>query len=264
MPSPHTPIAPHADFRGRSKVSEYADFLLQTDNAVGEMMRALKESNQSENTMVIFTCDNGTSPKANFPQLDAAGIRLNENWRGWKADAYEGGHRVSFVVRWPGRIKAGSTSSQTITLADIMATCAEVVGHKLSPETAEDSVSLLGALRGKNSTAPLHEAVVHHSVSGHFAIRKGKWKLLLCRGSGGWSPPREAAAAKQKLPPVQLYNLQEDPKETTNLQADRPELVSELTVALRGIVEQGRSTPGPEQKNFGGAQWWPGLPWARP
>ena len=264
MPSPHTPIAPHNDFRGKTKVSEYADFLFQTDWAVGELLSALKETGQADNTLVIFTCDNGTSPKANFAELDAAGVHLNEHWRGWKADAYEGGHRVPFIVRWPGQIKGDSNSEQTVTLADIMATCAAVVGHELAADAAEDSVSLLPTLRGDNVREPLHEVVVHHSVSGHFAIRRGKWKLLLCRGSGGWSPPREPAAATQNLPPVQLFDLHNDPKETRNLQADHPDVVAQLTSALRHIVERGRSTPGPKQPNHAGATWWPGLPWEKP
>jgi len=142
MPSPHTPIAPYEDFRGKSKVSEYADFLIQTDIAVSEIMRALKETKQADNTIVIFTCDNGTSPKANFAQLDAAGVHLNEHWRGWKADAYEGGHRVPFVVRWPGQIKPGTRSEQTITLADIMATCAGIIGHELPADAVDDMPEL--------------------------------------------------------------------------------------------------------------------------
>ncbi len=264
MPSPHTPIAPHEDFRGRSSVSEYADFLIQTDSAVGEIMRALQETDQADDTVLIFTCDNGTSDKARFAQLDAAGVHLNENWRGWKADAYEGGHRVPFIVRWPGNVKAGSSSDQTITLADIMATCADIIAHELAPNTAEDSVSLLPVLQNVQIAEPLHDLVVHHSVSGHFAIRKGPWKLLFCRGSGGWSPPREAAAAKQNLPDIQLFNLREDPKETTNLQAEHPELVQQLTAALRHTIERGRSTPGPDQPNYAGAKWWKGLPWKQP
>ncbi len=111
MPSPHTPIAPHEEYRGRTGISEYADFLVQTDAIIGQLLRALDESGLTENTLVIFTCDNGTSPKADFATLDAGGVHLNEHWRGWKADAYEGGHRVPFVVRWPGQIEeaAGAT-----------------------------------------------------------------------------------------------------------------------------------------------------------
>ena len=142
-----------------------------------------------------------------------------------------------------------------------MATCADVVGHELPADAAEDSVSLLPALRGEDVAEPLHELVVHHSASGYFAVRKGNWKLLLCRGSGGWSPPREAVASKQNLPRVQLFNLQDDPKETTNLQADYPEVVEQLTADLRQVIEQGRSNSGPQQPNHAGAKWWPGLPW---
>ena len=245
MPSPHTPIAPHADFQGRSGVSEYADFLVQTDAVVGEILQALNKTKQTENTIVIFTCDNGTSPKANFEQLEKAGIRMRENWRGWKADAYEGGHRVPFIVRWPGKVERNSRSSQTITVADIMATCGEILDHELRADAGEDSMSLLPVLRGKQAGTPLHEAVIHHSLSGHFAIRMGDWKLLLCRGSGGWSPPREAEAAKNNLPEVQLYNLRDDPKETSNLQAEHPELVQQLKAKLKDIIDQGRSTPLP-------------------
>ena len=263
LPSPHTPIAPHGDFRGNSKVSEYADFLIQTDSTIGELMEALKDSKQVENTVVIFTCDNGTSPQAKFAELDAAGVRLNEHWRGWKADAYEGGHRVPFSVRWPGRIEPGSRCQQTITLADIMATCADVLEHEMPDDAAEDSVSLLPALRGDEINSPLHDIVIHHSVSGHFAVRRGKWKLMFCRGSGGWSPPREAAAVKQDLPAIQLYDLSVDPKETANLQAEHPEVVEQLTAELREAIEHGRSTSGPEQPNHAGARWWQGLPWPR-
>ena len=263
MPSPHTPIAPHADFQGKTGISEYADFLVQTDAVVGQLLTALDETDQTKETLVIFTCDNGTSPKANFAELRSKGVELQNHWRGNKADAYEGGHRVPFIVRWPGQIRPGIRSDEIMTLADIMTTCADVVDYKLPPNVAEDSVSLLPILREDIRSAPLHESVVHHSISGHFAIRKGDWKLLLCKGSGGWSAPREAEAAKKKMPAVQLFNLKDDPKESHNLQAQYPGKVEELTADLRGIVERGRSTPGPEQPNHGDADWWRGLPWGK-
>ena len=253
MPSPHTPIAPGGKFKGITGISPYADFLVESDWAVGEIMKALDETGQADNTVVFFTCDNGTSPKANFPQLDAAGVHLNANWRGWKADAYEGGHRVPFIVRWPGRIKPGTRSDETIVLTDIMASCAGILGTELSANTAEDSVNLLPVLRGGKMEKPLHDVVIHHSVSGHFAIRKGQWKLLLCRGSGGWSPPREAEATKQKLPMLQLYDLASDPKESKNLQAKYPDKVKELAADLAKAFRNGRTTPGPHQQNEG----WP-------
>ena len=253
MPSPHTPIAPGGKFKGITGISPYADFLVETDWAVSEIMKALKDTDQADNTVVFFTCDNGTSPKANFPQLDAAGVHLNVNWRGWKADAYEGGHRVPFIVRWPGQVKPGTRSTQTITLTDIMATCAGILGAELPANAAEDSVSLLPVLRGKKMEKPLHDVVIHHSGSGHFAIRKAQWKLLLCRGSGGWSPPRETEAAKKKLPMLQLYDLANDPKESKNLHAQYPNKVKELVSDLAKAFRNGRTTRGPRQQNEG----WP-------
>jgi len=253
MPSPHTPIAPGGKFKGISKITPYADFIVETDWAVGEILRALEDTGQAENTMVLFTCDNGTSPKAEFAQLEARNVRLNENWRGWKADAYEGGHRVPFIVRWPGRIRKGTRSEQTISLADIMATCADVIDAKLPPNAAEDSVSLMPVLTGKKVDGFLHDLVIHHSGSGHFAVRMGKWKLLLCRGSGGWSPPRENEAAGKNLPMLQLYNLGNDPRETENLCDKYPDRVEKLVNALAKAIDEGRTTPGPRQANQG----WP-------
>ncbi len=254
LPSPHTPIAPGGKFKGASGISEYADFLIETDWAVGEILNALDESNQVDNTLVIFTCDNGTSPKANFDQLESRGVHLRQHWRGNKADAFEGGHRVPFIVRWPGQIQANCRSNQIICLTDIMATCAEMLKFNLPVDAAEDSVSLLPVLTGDQpDNSPVHEIVIHHSVSGHFAIRKANWKLLLCSGSGGWSAPREADAAKQKLPPLQLYDLQADPKETNNLAAEYPDKVAELATALSIAIRNGRTTPGPQQSNEG----WP-------
>jgi arylsulfatase A-like enzyme len=253
MPSPHTPIAPHEAFRGRTGISEYADFLVQTDAVVGQLMRALDETQQADKTLVLFTCDNGTSPKAEFEELEDAGVHLREHWRGWKADAYEGGHRVPFIVRWPGKVEPGTRRQDTITLTDVMATCADVLGYDLPPSAAEDSVSLMPILRGKAAAEPLHEIVIHHSSAGHFAVRKGRWKLLLCRGSGGWSPPREAEAKEQGLPLLQLYDLTSDPKETRNLHEEHPEKVRELVDDLAHAFRQGRTTPGPRQANEG----WP-------
>ncbi|MFT5129403.1 MAG: arylsulfatase A [Rhodothermales bacterium] len=253
MPSPHTPIAPGGKFKGITGISDYADFLVETDWAIGEILSALADTKQAKDTVVIFTCDNGTSPKAKFSELEAKNVHLNENWRGYKADAYEGGHRVPFIVRWPGRIAANTRSDQTITVADIMATCADILDSALPENAAEDSVSLLPVLRGEKPDAPLHDVVVHHSVSGHFAVRMGQWKLLLCAGSGGWSAPRETEAAKQKLPLVQLYDLKNDPKESKNLHDTHPEKVKTLVDALARAIREGRTTKGPQQANQG----WP-------
>jgi arylsulfatase A len=246
--SPHTPIAPTARWRGRSGLSYYADFVMETDWAVGQILGALDRQGFTTNTLVIFTSDNGCSPEANIPQLRAAGHDVNGPLRGHKADIWDGGHRVPFIVRWPGRVRAGATSDRLICLVDFMATCAQVVGVKLPDNAGEDSVSFLPILLGQEGS-PGREALVHHSIQGRFAIRKGPWKLELCAGSGGWSAPRDPEAARQKLPLVQLYQMTDDLGEQRNLQAARPEMVAELTALLEKQVRDGRSTPGQPQTN---------------
>tara|TARA_R110002096_G_scaffold16106_61_gene55399 strand:+ start:5189 stop:6832 length:1644 start_codon:yes stop_codon:yes gene_type:complete len=263
MPSPHTPIVPNAEWKGKSGISDYADFVLETDWAIGEVLEALDESGHADNTLVLFTTDNGTSTAAGFKQLESKGVNLRANWRGNKADAFEGGHRVPFIVRWPEKVEAGTRSDELISVADILATCAEVIGHELADNAAEDSVSFLPVLHGETLETPLHDAVVCHSISGHFALRSGKWKILYCQGSGGWSAPKENIAAKQNLPQIQLYDLEADPKETTNIYEKHPEVVSGLTAILRRYVENGRSTPGVRPQNHGGEIHWDHLPWEK-
>jgi arylsulfatase A-like enzyme len=259
MTSPHTPIAPAKEFQGKSGISPYADFLIQTDWCVGQILKAVDDAGISDNTIVFFTTDNGTSPKAKFTELEAKGVHLRHSFRGNKADIYEGGHRVPFIVRWPKNIAAGGRSNETICTVDFMSTVADVIGHPLSASSAEDSFSLLPILRGKETTIADRKAVINHSISGNFAIRKGPWKLVFARGSAGWSDPKEAVAAKKKMPALQLFNLDDDPKEQKNIQAQHPELVTELTQLLKTTVTDGRSTPGPKQANHG--TWWPQLPW---
>ena len=261
MPSPHTPIAPDKTWQGKSGVSEYADFLLETDWVVGQVLKAIKDSGQEDNTIVIFTCDNGTSPKCDFAGLEKKNVNLRHHWRGNKADVYEGGHRVPFIVKWKNHAIAGSRTNETITHTDIMRTLAEATQGKLPETAAVDSVSLIPAIKKQVRTHPLHDIVINQSGSGYFAVRKGPWKLLLCRGSGGWSEPKEAAAAKKGLPKVQLYNLEQDPKEQKNLQAQYPEKVQQLTAALRSSIEAGRSTPGTTKLDDDDTTWWKGLPW---
>ena len=261
LTSPHTPIAPSKAFQAKSGISRYADLLMETDWCVGQVMKALEDKGIADNTLVIFTADNGTSPKSDFDELRQKKTNLQNHWRGMKADAFEGGHRAPFIVRWPGHVEPGSRSEQTISLVDIMATCAEAVGVTLADTAAEDSVSLMPALKGEDMKIPLHKAVICHSVAGVFVIRKGKWKLQYSAGSGGWSDPNDRAALKQGLPKWQLYDLTIDPRETNNLIKSYPEVVKDLTAILRGYIEKGRSTPGAPQHNYGDAIWWKGLPW---
>ncbi len=256
MTSPHTPIAPSERFRGKTGITRYTDWLYETDWAVGRVLDALEKSGQAEETLVIFTADNGTAPNAKFDQLESKGVHLREHWRGWKADAYEGGHRVPFVVRWPGHVKPGSRSDLLVSQVDVMATISEILGRTLPPDAGEDSLSLLPLMNNPSREEPIHEAVIGHSYYGFYAVRTEKWKLLFCRGSGGWSPPNP-----HKLRPFQLYNLKKDPEESINLAEDRQERVENMKAILKRYVQRGRSTPGPEQPNYNGKTSWPHLPW---
>lgn len=246
--SPHTPIVPSPDWQGRSGLNYYADFVMQNDACVGEVLDALAKHGVAKNTLVIFTSDNGCSPQADFPALGKKGHDPSYIFRGHKADIWDGGHRVPFIVRWPGKVEAGTTSDQLVSLVDLMATCADVLQVKLPDNTAEDSVSFLPVLLGK-ADGPVREALVHHSISGKFSIRQGRWKLELCPGSGGWSSPRDPQASKQGLPSIQLYDMQDDPVEQHNVQDKHPDVVKKLTTLLERYVAQGRSTPGAPQEN---------------
>jgi arylsulfatase A len=246
--APHTPIVPSREFEGKSGLGKYGDFVMQVDWSVGEILKALDRNGLAGNTLVIVTSDNGCSPSAGLPALLKQGHNPNFTFRGTKADIFEGGHRIPFLARWPGRIAAGSRCDQTICLTDLMATCADFLGVGLPDGAGEDSVSLMPAFLGR-STGPHREATVHHSINGSFAIRQGTWKLELCPDSGGWSEPRPGKADPSKLPDVQLYDLALDGGERNNVQADHPDVVERLTRLLQSYVDRGRSTPGAPQKN---------------
>ena len=247
--APHTPIVPTPEWLGKSGLNPYGDFVMEVDAMVGEVLAALDHAGVAGNTLVFFTSDNGCSPSAKFSELAAKGHHPSGPLRGMKADIFDGGHRVPFIARWPGKIPAGSSSDQIICLNDLIATSAEVTGVKLPENAGEDSVSLLPVLLGKQ-VAPLHEAIVHHSIDGSFAIRQGQWKLELCAGSGGWSSPKPGKE-EHGLPPTQLYDLASDIAEQHNLVAEKPEIVERLTKLLEKYVADGRSTPGAPQANTG-------------
>ena len=246
--SPHTPIVPSQEWQGKSGISPYADFVMQTDAAVGELLAALDRFGLADSTIVLFTSDNGCSPAAKVAELEAKGHFPSAEFRGYKSDIWDGGHRVPFLARWPGHVTAGTKTDQPACLTDLLATCAGLVGAALPDNAAEDSVSLLSVLAG-TAADPVREAVVHHSIQGKFAIRQGPWKLELCPGSGGWSKPGDKEAEKQGLPTLQLYNMTQDVGERRNLAAEKPELVKKMTVLLEKYVTDGRSTPGAPQKN---------------
>ena len=243
LTSPHTPILPTPEWKGKSGLGDYGDFVMQTDAVVGDVLAAIDRAGIADNTLVFFTADNGCSPAAKTKELEQNGHFASAQFRGYKADIWEGGHRIPYLVRWPNRIKAGSQSDQVICHVDFIATCAEILGVNLPENAAEDSVSILPALLGTDKAA-LHDAVVHHSIDGMFSIRQGQWKLEFCSGSGGWGMPKDPEASLQGLPDIQLYDLSTDPTESKNAQAENPEVVSRLTRLLEQIVSDGRSTPG--------------------
>jgi arylsulfatase A len=206
LASPHTPIVPTSPWRGRSGLNPYADFVMETDDAIGRILAALDQLELTANTLVIVTSDNGCSPQADYPALLAKGHDPSGGWRGHKADIFEGGHRVPFIARWPARTPAGIVSNRTIGLFDLFATCAELLAFPVPRDAGEDSVSFLATLTGAHDQSP-REAIVHHSINGSFAIRQGDWKLALCADSGGWSDPKPNSPAAKQLPAEQLYDL---------------------------------------------------------
>ncbi len=251
LPAPHTPILPTEKFQGVSGTNEYGDFVLMVDDVVGQIMAALEQTGEADNTLVIFTSDNGCSPMANFEELAGAGHDPSGIYRGHKADIFEGGHRVPYIASWPDRISPGVTE-QTICLTDLLATTAAITGQDLPVRAGEDSYNLLPLMLSPDTVIQnVREATVHHSINGSFAIRKGEWKLAFCPGSGGWSYPRPQVADSLDMPKLQLYNLDDDPGEEHNVQAEFPQIVEALSTLMQQYIDEGRSTPGPRMQNEG-------------
>ncbi|RAJ07996.1 sulfatase family protein [Arenibacter echinorum] len=248
--SPHSPVAPAPNWKGKGTLGEYSDFVAQTDGSVGEVMEALNRNGLSENTIVIFSSDNGTSQgrEVDISYLESKNHFPSSKLRGYKADLWDGGHRVPFILRWPEKVKAHSQSNQLICLTDMMATFAEMLSEELPDEVGEDSFSFFNSWFGKAVNNP-RESIVHHSVHGRFSIRKGDWKLLLAPGSGGRTAPFGIETIKLGLPQVQLYNMKEDLGEKNNLVAQYPEKITDLIALLESYVSKGRSTLGAIQKN---------------
>lgn len=240
LTSPHTPLAVSEAWQGKSGLGRYGDFVMQTDSVVGQVLDALEQSGEADDTLVVFTSDNGCAPYIGAAELEKQGHYPSGPLRGYKSDAWEGGHRVPFVVRWPGVVKPHSTCGQLVHHADIMATLADILDAELPDDAGEDSFSLLPLLRGDDK--PVRTSAVSCSANGVPAVRSGSWKLILAPGSGGWSKGDTGQ-------PVQLYNLADDLGETKNLAADQPERVAEMKQLLEKLITDGRSSPGKKQKN---------------
>ena len=254
MTSPHTPLAVNVPWIGKSGLNNlYADLVIETDYIFGRVLESLDRNGLTEDTLVLFASDNGCAHYIGAKEMEAQGHYPSGRFRGYKSDAWDGGHRIPLIARWPGVIEPGIASDRIVCLTDLMATLADWFGDTLPDTAAEDSVSMLPLFRGEDSAT--RDTVVHHSISGKFAIRDERWKLVLCPGSGGWTK-NDADAAAEGLPLVQLYDMEADPGERTNLQDRYPEKVKEMIAALKRIVAEGRSTPGAAQRNDAEVDIW--------
>ncbi len=249
LPSPHTPILPTKGWKGKSGLNDYADFVMQIDHYVGELNNLLKELNISENTIIVFTSDNGCSPEANFKLLAEKDHYPSGKFRGYKAGIFEGAHRVPFIVKWPKKIIPGSVSTRTICSTDFIATMADILNVKLDEDEGVDSFSMLPLFSTESEKNYKRNYTIHHSINGSFAIRKGEYKFIFTNDSGGWSFPRGNSKEAQDLPKFQLYNLKKDPAETINLFGKFPKIENNLIDLFKNAVINGRSTNGNIQKN---------------
>ncbi len=252
LTSPHKPVCPQQRFEGKSQAGAYGDFMVETDHWVGEILKALKRLGVDRETMIVFTSDNGPentyAARKEMYQHSSAGI-----YRGGKRDLYEGGHRVPFIIRWPEMVKAGTRWNGPVCQTDLLATFGEMMGIGLPPNAGEDSESFWNVLQGKPEKQGARAPLVHHSASGHFAIRDGDWKLNMGRGSQG------NKAAKNGESPVELYNLKADPSETAEVGDQHVQIVQRLQSRLTDLIRHGRSTVGPKQTND--REWWSQLTW---
>ena len=242
MTSPHEPVVPSKMFQGKSGIAPIADFVMETDWSVGQVVKAIDDAGLGENTIILFTADNGHSHYTGWEQLIAAGHKPSGPYRGHKGDIWEGGHRVPLVVRWPGHVEAGSQSDQMVCLTDVFATCADIVGAKLPANGAEDSLSFLPALLGKPQDNG-RTTLVSHSNFGEFAYRDGPWKLVF-KMSG-----RNLEQSRGKPTVAELYNLDTDIAEQTDLSKERPNVVKRMRKDLKSLIDRGSSSPGQTASN---------------
>ena len=247
----HLPSFASRVCRGKTNAGPHGDFIFEFDHVVGEMLHALERLGIADNTLVMVSSDNG-------PEVCSV-VNMRKNyrhdgarpWRGLTRDNWEGGHRIPFIARWPGHIAAGTKTDQTVCLCDIMAACAALVRAELPYNAAEDSYDILPIMLGRQpEDRSVRKHTLHQTISLELSIRKGPWKYLDHQGSGGndyvSSKKLHPYALPEKAPdaPGQLYNLDEDPGETTNLYFEHPEIVEELRTQLHAYRDNGRSRIG--------------------
>ncbi|MDF7809081.1 arylsulfatase [Pontiellaceae bacterium B12219] len=245
--SPHKPVVPREEWKGRGGIDDpYTEFVAQTDDAVGQVLAALERNGLKENTIVLFGTDNGCHlPADTFLEF---GHEVSGPLRDRKTSIYEGGHRIPFIVRWPGVVAAGSKNDELICMSDLFATFAEYFAFELADDTAEDSISFLPLLKDAEPKVK-RESIVHHDFKGRFAIRDDEWKLILRTDD----KVKNAAGLAAEF---QLYNVKEDIAESNNLANEYPEKVDVLVALLKKQIADGRTTPGELQQNDAKIDMW--------
>jgi len=256
LTAPHYPIVPVPEFQGRSQAGSYGDFVAQVDSTVGEVLEALVRAKLETNTLVIFTSDNGPecveiNPGA-YARIQQYGHRSMDGLRGVKRDAWEGGHRVPFLARWPGHFPKGRVSDEIICLVDLMATFASLSGAKLPADAGEDSYDIMPALLGRKLEHPIREATILHSGKGKFVLRQGDWVFIDAPSGDDNKEPdwfKQERGYRTNDFAGELYNLRTDLAQRRNLYQEQPERVQRFTALLEKYKRDGRSTPGPSRMN---------------
>ena len=241
--SPHEPVVPSPAFKGKSGIAPIADFVMETDWSAGQVIKAIDDAGIADNTIVIFTADNGHSHYTGWQDLMDAGHLPSGPYRGHKGDVWEGGHRVPMVVRWPGQVAAGSTSEQMVCLTDLFATFAEILGVALPDGAAADSFSFLPGLTGRSNLAKSRNSMVNHSNFGEFAYRNDSWKLVYKLGG------KNLERSRGKPTVAELYDLSRDVSEQNDLAETQPAVVKQLSDELSAVITNGASRPGQSGAN---------------
>ncbi|MES2595580.1 MAG: arylsulfatase [Verrucomicrobiota bacterium] len=251
----HLPSFAGKAFQGKTNAGPHGDFIFELDHIVGELMHQLERLGISDNTLVLFSSDNGPETTSVVNMRADQGHDGAKPWRGMKRDAWEGGHRVPLIIRWPARVKRGTTTDQMACLTDVMSTIAAITGAALPHDAAEDSFNLLPVIEGK-ATTPIRPYLLTQAFGGQrtLSIRRGVWKYIHHRDSGGNNYSRDelkpfARADTASDAPAQLYNLDNDPAETTNLFFKEPEIVTELKAMLEASITGARSAPPPSKSD---------------
>lgn len=249
LPAPHTPILPADKFKGKSNTTAYGDFVLHCDDVLGRVVEKCEREGIADDTIIVFTSDNGCSPFADIPELNSFGHFPNYHFRGHKAEIYEGGHRVPYIIRWKNGIKAGLKTDKTVCLADFFKTIADILEYKIEDNVAVDSFTNLPLFNGED--IDVRTSVVHQSYDGSLSLRKGKWKLEMCSGPGGW----EIKTKIEGSPEFQLYNLENDIGEEFNVIDSNQDIFESLKEELILAVLNGRTTIGKKLANHGVEIW---------